>query len=313
MDKKLILAVVVLLVFIIGGAYSFLTNPVNEDIVTIGYLPSDHDAALFVAQAQGEYAAHGIETELVQFNNGGDLMTGMASGEVDIGYGGITPVLSAVEKGVPIKVVAGAQIEGSGIAVSPESDIDSPEDLAGKSIATPGEASIQYMLLQYYLEDNNMSTDDMNISAMKVAPMNDALNANKIDGMLTYEPYVTMAVENGNEMFINSSEILPEHPCCVVAASERFIDENPDKLDTIISIHENATEFILENPDEAAELLPDDIVADVEIEKKAITGIKFVYGLNETYKQSIMDFMQIEVDLGILEEPIPATDIFWEG
>lgn len=313
MDKKLILAVVVLLVFIIGGAYSFLTNPVNEDIVTIGYLPSDHDAALFVAQAQGEYAAHGIETELVQFNNGGDLMTGMASGEVDIGYGGITPVLSAVEKGVPIKVVAGAQIEGSGIAVSPESDIDSPEDLAGKSIATPGEASIQYMLLQYYLEDNNMSTDDMNISAMKVAPMNDALNANKIDGMLTYEPYVTMAVENGNEMFINSSEILPEHPCCVVAASERFIDENPDKLDTIISIHENATEFILENPDEAAELLPDDIVADVEIEKKAISGIKFVYGLNETYKQSIVDFMQIEVDLGILEEPIPATDIFWEG
>lgn len=313
MDKKLILAVVVLLIFIIGGAYSFLTNPVNEDIVTIGYLPSDHDAALFVAQAQGEYAAHGIETELVQFNNGGDLMTGMASGEVDIGYGGITPVLSAVEKGVPIKVVAGAQIEGSGIAVSPESDIDSPEDLAGKSIATPGEASIQYMLLQYYLEDNNMSTDDMNISAMKVAPMNDALNANKIDGMLTYEPYVTMAVENGNEMFINSSEILPEHPCCVVAASERFIDENPDKLDTIISIHENATEFILENPDEAAELLPDDIVADVEIEKKAISGIKFVYGLNETYKQSIMDFMQIEVDLGVLEEPIPATDIFWEG
>ena len=313
MDKKLILAVVVLLVFIIGGAYSFLTNPVNEDIVTIGYLPSDHDAALFVAQAQGEYAAHGIETELVQFNNGGDLMTGMASGEVDIGYGGITPVLSAVEKGVPIKVVAGAQIEGSGIAVSPESDIDSPEDLAGKSIATPGEASIQYMLLQYYLEDNNMSTNDMNTSAMKVAPMNDALNANKIDGMLTYEPYVTMAVENGNVMFINSSEILPDHPCCVVAASEKFIDENPDKLDTIISIHENATEFILENPDEAAELLPDDIVADVEIEKKAISCIKFVYGLNETYKQSIMDFMQIEVDLGILEEPIPATDIFWEG
>lgn len=313
MDKKLILAVVVLLVFIIGGAYSFLTNPVNEDIVTIGYLPSDHDAALFVAQAQGEYAAHGIETELVQFNNGGDLMTGMASGEVDIGYGGITPVLSAVEKGVPIKVVAGAQIEGSGIAVSPESDIDSPEDLAGKSIATPGEASIQYMLLQYYLEDNNMSTNDMNISAMKVAPMNDALNANKIDGMLTYEPYVTMAVENGNVMFINSSEILPDHPCCVVAASEKFIDENPDKLDTIISIHENATEFILENPDEAAELLPDDIVADVEIEKKAISGIKFVYGLNETYKQSIMDFMQIEVDLGILEEPISATDIFGEG
>ena len=124
-------------------------------------------------------------------------MTGMASGEVDIGYGGITPVLSAVEKGVPIKVVAGTQIEGSGIAVSPESDIDSPEDLAGKSIATPGEASIQYMLLQYYLEDNNMSTDDMNISAMKVAPMNDALIIEEVDAS---NPYVNIvAVQEGHE------------------------------------------------------------------------------------------------------------------
>lgn len=314
MDKKLILAVAVLAIFIIGGIYYYLTDTTNEeDIVTIGYLPSDHDAALFVANAQGLYEEKGIQVNLVQFNNGGDLMTGMASGEVDVGYAGITPFLSSVEKGVPIKVVSGAQIEGSGIAVHPDSGIDSPEDFKGKSIATPGEASIQYMLLQYYLESNNLTVNDLNISAMKVAPMNDALNNHKIEGMLSYEPYITMATVNGNEYFINSSEILPNHPCCVVAASDRFIENHPDKLADIIAIHENTTEFILENPEESAELLPDDIVPDIEIEKQAIKGIKFISGLNESYKQSIMDFMNIEVQLGILEEPIAAEDIFWQG
>ena len=38
----------------------------------------------------------------------------------------------------------------------------------------------------------------LKVSAMKVPSMNDALKSNQIDGMLTYEPFVTTAVENGN-------------------------------------------------------------------------------------------------------------------
>ena len=129
-----------------AGLFDFLGGG-SGDTVKIGYLPSDHDAALFVADAQGLYKDKGINIELVQFNNGGDLMTAMASGEVDVGYVGIAPVLSSVEKGVPVKVISSAQTEGSGIIVTSDSGISSPADLKGKSIATPGEASIQHVLL----------------------------------------------------------------------------------------------------------------------------------------------------------------------
>lgn len=313
MDKKLLAAIVVVVIVIVGiGAYDF-SGSEDSNKVTIGYLPSDHDAALFIAEAHDMYEEKGIETELVQFNNGGDLMTAMASGEVDVGYVGITPVLSSIQNGVPVKVVAGVQTEGSGLAVSEESGITQASDLKGKSIATPGEASIQYMLLAYYLENNGMSTDDLNISAMKVAPMNDALNSNKIDGMLTYEPYVTIATENGNSLFVDSSEILPGHPCCVVAASDKFIEENPDQLKDIIAIHENATKYIQENTKQAASELPEDIVSDVAIEEKALSGINFISGLSDEYKQSVMDFMNIEVDLGILKQPLTEEQIFWTG
>ena len=313
MNKKLLAIIIVIVIIIIGvGAYAF-SGSNNSNTVTIGYLPSDHDAALFVAEDQGLYKDKGIETKLVQFNNGGDLMTAMASGEVDVGYVGITPVLSSIEKGVPVKVVAGVQNEGSGIAVSNESGINQASDLKGKAIATPGEASIQYMLLAYYLKENGMSTDDLNVSAMKVAPMNDALNANKIDGMLTYEPYVTIATENGNKLFIDSGEILPGHPCCVVAASDKFINDHPDKVKDIVDVHANATKFIQDNPKKAASQLPKDIVSDVSVEEKALGGIPFISGLNDTFKQSVMDFMDIEVDLGILKQPLTEQQIFWEG
>ena len=310
MDNKIIAIIVAIIALVAVGAFFFAGS---GDTVTIGYLPSDHDAALFVADAQGQFASNGIKTELVQFNNGGDLMTAMASGDVDVGYVGITPVLASIQKGVPVKVISAAQTDGSGLVVSKNSGISSVQDLAGKSIATPGEASIQYMLLQYYLEQNGMSLKDLKVSSMKVPSMNDALKTNKIDGMITFEPYVTIAEKNGATVLAGSQDILPDHPCCVVVASDKFLEEHPNETNTILKIHENATNFINNNSDEAASMIPSDIVSDVEVEKVAISSFPFISGLDDSFKQDVMDFMNLEVDLGVLKQPISQDKIFWDG
>lgn len=309
MDNKII-AIIIAIVIVAIAAF-FIMGGGGEE-VTIGYLPSDHDAALFVADAQGKYAENGIKTKLVQFNNGGDLMTAMASGDVDVGYVGITPVLSSIAKGVPVKVISAAQTEGSGIVVAKDSGISSVSDLEGKKIATPGEASIQHMLLTYYLEQNGMSIKDLKVSAMKVPSMNDALKTGKIDGMITFEPYVTIAEKNGATVLAGSQDILPDHPCCVVAATDKFINEHPNETAKILEIHENATSFINENPDEAAGMLPSDIVSDVEVEKVSMSSFPFISGLDDSYKQDVMDFMDLEVDLGVLKNALSEDDIFWE-
>ena len=311
MDNKIIAIIIAVIVIVVAGAYFFMGA--GSETVTIGYLPSDHDAALFVADAQGKFKENGINTKLVQFNNGGDLMTAMASGEVDVGYVGITPVLSSIEKGVPVKVISAAQTEGSGIVVAVNSDINSVSDLAGKKVATPGEASIQHMLLTYYLNQNGMSMDDVKVSAMKVPSMNDALKTNKIDAMITFEPYVSIAEQNGAKVLVDSAEILPNHPCCVVVASDNFLKDNPNETAKILEIHKNATDFINNNTDEAAGLLPDNIVNDVEVEKKALAGFPLISGLDDDYKQDVLDFMNLEVDLGVLKKPISEDKIFWEG
>lgn len=311
MDNKVIAIIIAIIVIVIAGGYFLLGG--SGDTVTIGYLPSDHDAALFVADAQGKYKENEINTKLVQFNNGGDLMTAMASGEVDVGYVGITPVLSSIAKGVPVKVISAAQTEGSGIVVAKDSGINDVSDLAGKKIATPGEASIQHMLLTYYLEQNGMKISDLKVSAMKVPSMNDALKTGKIDGMITFEPYVTIAEKNGATVLAGSQDILPEHPCCVVVATDKFLENKPNETQKILEIHENATKFINEKPDEAAGMLPNDIVSDVEVEKTSMASFPFISGLNDTYKQDVMDFMNLEVKLGVLKDPLSQDKIFWKG
>ena len=313
MEKKTagIIIAIVIIIALIGG-YVYFAHP-GETTVKIGYLPSDHDSALFVAQSQKLYEAQGINVETSQFNNGGDLMTAMASGDIDIGYVGVTPALSSIAKGVPIKIVSGAQMEGNGILVANNSTITSVADLKGKKVATPGEASIQYMLLEYALNQENINISEVNPSSMKVAQMNDALKTGKVDAIVTYEPYASIATNAGyGKLLENSSKILPDHPCCVVVASDKFIKEHPKELKSILAIHENATKYINEHPNDAAKLLPSDIVPNATLEGKVLSNINFVSGLNDSYKKSVTDFMNTAVKLGVLKQSIPEDKIFYK-
>ena len=301
-----------------AGLFDFLGGG-DSNTVKIGYLPSDHDAALFVADAQGLYKDKGINTELVQFNNGGDLMTAMASGDVDVGYVGISPVLSSVAAGVPVKVISSAQIEGSGILVTKDSNIADAQDLDGKTVATPGDASIQHVLLAAYLKANGMSLDDVKESAMKVPSINDALKTGNLPAAITFQPYVSLGVTDDNiDELVDSADIVPGHPCCVVAASDDFLKNNEQTAKDIVAIHKEATKFINDNveagtTDEVVKLLPKDIVADADAEADSLESFPFVYGLDNEYKANVDVFQNMEVDLGILNETISHEDLYWEA
>ena len=303
----ILIAVILLIIFTV-----YAMSGENTETVKIGYLPTDHDSALFVANATGMFKDAGIDVELYEYNNGGDMMSAMASGELDVGYVGIPPVIYSISKGVPVKIVAGAQNEGSGL-LSHSSSVKSITDLKGKTVATPGEASIQSVLLKYDLKKHGLNTSDIESPTMKVSSMNDALKTDGIDAMLTYEPYVTISKDINNQTLVESSaDILPDHPCCVVIMNEKFLSKESDKAKKILDIHKRATEKIEANPEGVIQYLPPHIVPDSEIEKESLKHIKWVSDLNDTYKKNVNDFLNIEKDLGIINGDIPQEKLFSE-
>ena len=303
----IMIAVILLIIFTL-----YAMSGENTETVKIGYLPTDHNAALFVANATGMFKDEGIDVEFYEYNNGGDMMSAMASGELDAGYVGITPVIYSISKDVPVKIVAGAQNEGSGL-LSHSSSVKSITDLKGKTVATPGEASIQSVLLKYDLKKHGLNTSDIESPTMKVSSMNDALKTDGIDAMLTYEPYVTISKDINNQTLVESSaDILPDHPCCVVIMNEKFLSKESDKAKKILDIHKRATEKIEANPEVVIQYLPPHIVPDSEIEKENLKHIKWVSDLNDTYKKNVNDFLNIEKDLGIINGDIPQEKLFSE-
>jgi len=120
--------------------------------VRMGYLTADlHQLAFYVAMKEGYYKQVGLEVEKKEFANGVMEMEGFRNGEIDAGYlGGAPATLKRVNDNIPIRIIAGANNEGSAIVAR---DAKSIEDLAGKKVAIPGFGTVQDFLLRKYAEE----------------------------------------------------------------------------------------------------------------------------------------------------------------
>ena len=119
-------------------------------------------------------------------------------------------------------------------------------------------------------------------------------------------------------MLVKSGEILPNHPCCVVVASDDYLGRHPDETVKLLEIHANATKFINDkiaddDTDDVVGLLPADIISNKDIEEDSLESFPFISGLNESFKKDVKDFMNLEVELGILKKPISDDKLYWEG
>jgi len=138
-----------------------ILNPDDQDAIRLGYLSGDlHQLAQFVALNKtvggGEkslFEAYGLNVDpMPPYMNGGFVMDAFSLGAIDIGYLGAPPAIQKhANLNVPVRVVAQANSEGSGIVVHVDSDIRTLQDLVGRVVATPGETSIQHLLLKIAL------------------------------------------------------------------------------------------------------------------------------------------------------------------
>jgi len=137
-------------------------NP--DDPIRLGYLLGDlHQLAQYVAAddrvlggSQSLFEKFGVNVEPAigaPYANGGVVMDNFAAGNVDIGYLGAPPALIRhIKAGVDVSIVAQANIEGSGLVVKVGSEMSGLDDLVNKTVATPGETSIQHLLLRIALD-----------------------------------------------------------------------------------------------------------------------------------------------------------------
>ena len=294
------LGIIVLVLLLVFGTYNYVTA--TEETIVVGYLPTSLDSALFLADDLGMFTKVGLKVQLVPFRTGSELIDAADKNQIDVGYVGITPVTSAIDKNSSVKIVAAVNQEGSGIVVSNDGSINNIIRFLGKKILIPKDGSIQDVLLRYLLLKNNVNPASVNITEMEVPLMQNALISGEVDGYIAWEPYVTQAkIDGSGRILVNSNDIWPDIPTCVVISTNKFMTQKPDQLKKFLKVHVEATDYVNNHEDETTAIVSKKLGTNINVEQEARNNIQFIAVPTTEFKNNLMKLVEIQKQLGYIK------------
>ncbi|QHM73537.1 Taurine-binding periplasmic protein [Mixta intestinalis] len=164
--------------------------------VTVAWQTSAEPAK--VAQADNTFAREsGAHVEWRKFDSGSSVVRALASGDVQIGNIGSSPLAVAASQQLPIEVFLLASQLGNSEALVVNKKITSPQDLIGKRIAVPFISTTHYSLLAA-LKHWGISPNQLKIINLQPPAIIAAWQRGEIDGAYVWAPAVNELEKTGS-------------------------------------------------------------------------------------------------------------------
>jgi NitT/TauT family transport system substrate-binding protein len=228
----------------------------------LGYFPNLTHAQAMVGVDDGSLAAAlGGRLEPKMFNAGPAAMEALLSGEIDASYVGPSPAVIAFlrSRGEALRVVAGA---ASGGAVLVVREARSPQDLAGKRVASPQLGNTQDVALRLWLKAQGLG-DRGGPGGVEVTPLPnpDILTLfarGDLAGAWVPEPWgARLVAEAGARILVDERALWPggRFPATLLVVSRRVLERRAQEVQALLRAHLALTRRWAEDPAAFGELV----------------------------------------------------------
>lgn len=209
-----------------------------------------------------------VEVEWTQSLGSNKANEGLKAGALDVGSTAGSAALLARANGSPIQTIAiYTQPEWAALVVGPDSDIDSVDDLRGKTIAVTIGTDPYFFLLQA-LDEAGVGLDEVSIQNLQHADGGAALLNGTVDAWSGLDPMMAAnEINGGAELIVRNIDF---NTYGFLNATEDFIANHPDLAQAVVDAYEKARVWALENPQETAELLAEVAGIDLAVAEKVL-------------------------------------------
>jgi len=142
--------------------------------------------------------ATGYKINWRMFGGGGDVIKAMASGDVQIGEAGSSPIVAAVSQGQDVKLfwILDDIADAEALIARDGSGISSIKDLKGKKVATPFVSTAHYQLMAI-MKVEGVDAKGVNVMNMRPPEIAAAWERGNIDAAFIWDPVLTKIKGNG--------------------------------------------------------------------------------------------------------------------
>lgn len=270
----------------------------------------------------GYFKGLGIEIENVGYSGGGpESLFALASGSVDIGSAATAAVINSISGGNDFVAVYPSNGINSKVRsvfyVLDDSPIKSIADIAGKTIAvnTLG-AHLDYTVREA-LHSVGLSPDAANLVVVPGPQLEQTLRSRQVDiAALGYwqATFAGALVDNGGVRGVfNDTDVLGELAGGFVVLRRDFIAAHPDAARNFVEQSARASDWSLQNPDEAREVLAN--ILDKRGENGELARYWTGFGLRQGAKATDRDIdfwvSVLERDGRLPKGKLKAADILY--
>lgn len=215
-----------------------------------------------------DLAADGIGVEWVLSAGSNKANEYLRSEAVDFGSTAGSAALLAYANGSPIETVyIYSKPEWSAMVVAADSPITSLEELAGKTIAATNGTDPYFFLLRS-LDSVGLSGDDVEIVNLQHADGRVALERGQVDAWAGLDPHMAASeLDAGSRLIYRNIDF---NTYGFLNARSEFVEQYPEYTARVIANYERAREWILENPEEAAQILAEESGLSIEVAEREL-------------------------------------------
>lgn len=184
-----------------------------------------------IAAKKDLFKAQGLESvEVINFNTDADINAALAAGQLQCGNIATHTAMNFIAAGLPLKIVALLDISKTADAMISDGSVTDIKGLKGKQVAYE-EGTTSDILLNYALSQNGMTIADIEKVPMPASDAGSAMIAGKVPVAVTYEPYLTLAMQQNPKVnMVYSAGENPGLISDVFVVREEFLAEKPGQI-----------------------------------------------------------------------------------
>lgn len=290
--------------------------------INIGHLSTAYHTNYILMGSKNLEKDLGNKSNWILFGTGPAMVEAFNNGELDIGYMGLPPAIIGIDKGVPIKCVAGGHVEGT--IMTGKMKYKSIEQLnnslyevlaqfKGKTIGVTSKGSIHEVILSHYLDTYKLHEEiDVKYYGQAEFIAVDMKKGILEGGVGTPALAVFASTVLNSHLIIQPQYLWEFNPSYGIFFHENLIENNPELVIKFLTNHKYASDLLRNSSAQAAEIISKtfDIVNRNYASSVLEISPKYCISLPEAYVHSTMEFVKVLYDLGYIKRSLKIEEIF---
>ncbi len=251
-------------------------SPSNESLypatITIGTVVWPGYVGLYIARDNGYFREAGLNVELKSYASLGELSKDYSAGKMQGRSNLNLDAVLEARQGLDHKAILAIDYSNGADGIVARSDIQSLADVKGKRVGLEPN-TLEEFFMAWALEQNGLSLKDVTVVAADPEKAAQLLKAGEVDVAVTYEPFLSQLLADGQFHTIYSSSDAPGLIADILTFRTDFIKAYPKTIEAILRAYFRGLRFWKEHPAEAYEILAKELNDTPDGTAKQLEGL----------------------------------------